>query len=540
MRFVARLTIAIATLIASSLLCWGQPPIGARAGTPFTPLPMQAPAARQVDYTTPPDSVEGTWVADDDGYDAGYDDGYAMPMQPPGELGLEPFEIDQSYGGGPSYGEGPVEGCDCDECLAAAAGEAGCGAPGCGILGCRKCRGGGHGGGHGLCGPLWCSDLWNEVHAHRRVYVQADYLSFWTKGNQLPPLVTTSPLGTPQSQAGVLPVSATTSILFGGDRVDLDQRNGGRINVGYWLIDGEFLGVEGQYFALEQGSTRFDRASDFSGGDPNAIILARPFVNVDPALLTPTEDAAIVAFPSGFVLGPGTGTLDGSVHVRTTADLQSAGALVRRLVWIDFTMQRRLDLLLGYRFFRVGDSVTINDASTFIPSAGPIPQTEFTSQDVFSSRNLFNGGEIGLKFQSHRFGRLMIETVTKCAFGNNEQITYINGYNTVTAGGVTTQYVGGLLAQPTNIGTHTRNVFAILPEANANLRWDITCHLRATLGYTFVYINRVQRSGDAIDLDVNPTQFNGGMLVGPARPAFSSTDTPYWAHGVSGGVEYRW
>jgi hypothetical protein len=409
----------------------------------------------------------------------------------------------------------------------------------CGPLGCAKCRGAGHGKLAGICGPLWCSDLWNEVHAHRRVFVQADYLSFWTKGNLLPPLVTTSPLGTPQSQAGRLPVSATTEILFGDERVDRDQRNGGRINVGYWLIDGEFLGIEGQYFALEDGSTEFHAASDFSGGDPNARILARPFLNVDPALLTPTEDAAIIAFPDGFVLGPFNGTLDGSIDIHTTSKLQSAGALLRRLVWIDFTMQRRLDLLLGYRFFRIDDSVIINDSSTFIPNNDP-SIIRFTSQDVFSSRNLFNGGEIGLKFQSHK-GRLMIELIGKCAFGNNEQITYIDGFNTVQVDDLDPDTSpGGLLAQPTNIGTHVRNVFAILPEANANLRWDVTCNLRASLGYTFIYINRVQRSGDAINLTVNGTQIDGGTLIGDPQPAFFSTDTGFWAHGVSGGVEYRW
>ena len=84
-----------------------------------------------------------------------------------------------------------------------------------------------------------------DVHSHDRVYVTAEYLSMWAKGNYLPPLVTTSPPGTPQAQAGVLPVSATTSILYGNERVNLDQRNGGRITAGYWLVDGQFFGVEG-------------------------------------------------------------------------------------------------------------------------------------------------------------------------------------------------------------------------------------------------------------------------------------------------------
>jgi Putative beta barrel porin-7 (BBP7) len=533
-RFVARLVLAIAAVAGSALVCWAQPPM--RANTPGTQFPA-APTANPAVYNDeqPPDDGGGAWVADDEtvGDDGAYED-------VPGQLGDESFEIDGAYGdpyGDPYGGMGGDMGgecdCDCEECQAA-----GCDPDGGhrhGLLACRKCKGGA---GWGLCGPLWCSDLWNDIHAHRRVYVQADYLSFWTKGNPLPPLVTTSPLGTPQSQAGVLPVSATTAILFGGDRVDLNQRNGGRINVGYWLVDGEFVGIEGQYLALEEQSTQFNAVSNFSG-DPNSQILARPFFNVDPNLISPREDAAIIAFPDGFSLGGGTGTLDGSIDIRTTANLQSAGGLLRKLVWIDFTMQRRVDLLLGYRFLRVDDSVIINDRSTFIPSAGPVPMTEFVSQDVFSASNQFHGGEIGMKAQSHH-GRLSLEFIGKCAFGNNRQKTYINGWNTIAAGGVTTENEGGLLAQPTNIGTHIRNVFAVLPEADANIRWDVTCNIRATIGYTFMYINRAQRSGDAINLTLNPTQINGGTLVGEAQPAFYPTDSGFWAHGATAGIEYRW
>ena len=502
-RFVARLAIAIATLISSALLCFGQTPMAAYAGEGRT-------SARNVSEPslTPPDSVTGTWVSDD-----GPVDDATVPPQPPEQLGIDPFAIDESMAAG---------GCDCDQCMAGGSCDPGCGAGGCGWF-----------------DPLWCSDMWNEVHAHRRIYASVDYLSMWTKGNWVPPLVTTSPDGTPQSQAGRLPVSATTEVLFGNGRVDTEQRNGGRVNIGYWLIDGEFLGVEGQYFALQQGNTNFDKVSSYSSGDPSAMIIARPFINYSPILPSPENDAAIVAFPSGYVLGQGVGTLDGSVNIRTTSNLQSAGALLRRLVWIDFTMQRRLDLLLGYRFMRIDDSVTIRDQSTFIPTSGPIPQTTFISEDIFSASNIFNGGEIGLKYQSQH-GRLGFEFIGKCAFGNNREKTYINGTSTITASGTTTDYAGGLLTQPTNIGTYQRNVFAILPEADVNLRWDVTCNLRATVGYTFIYINRVQRSGDAIDLRLNPTQVQGGTLSGNPYPAFASTDTTWWAHGVTAGIEYRW
>jgi hypothetical protein len=385
-------------------------------------------------------------------------------------------------------------------------------------------------------GCLEINDMWTDLHAHRRIYVQTDYLSWWAKGNPLPPLVTTSPPGTVQSQAGILPESATTAILFGDQRVDTQTRNGARINVGYWLIDGEFLGIEGQYFALEHTRTSFH-------ADANQFpILARPFLNVNPAppiFGIPTEDAALIAFdqpliPSGVTLS------GGSVDVRTTSNVQSAGAVFRKLIWVDFTSMRRLDLLAGYRFFRLDDSVTIDDQ--FTSSGGIVgPPVLTTSQDLFSARNEFHGGDIGLKFQQYCCSRFSAELIGKCAFGNNRELVFINGFTNITPQNqATVTFPGGLLTQPTNIGTFRRDVFAFLPEADATLRIDITHNARLTLGYTFIYLNRVQRSGDAIDRTINPTQIAGGTLVGEARPAFAFHDTTMWIHGATFGFEYRW
>lgn len=506
-RFVARLAIAIATLLSSALLCWGQPPSFAqKPAMPSGTRLAQAPASSGPNLSSP---AEGAWISDGDN---------SMP-EPPSAPNPDALAAALAQGITGISDQGGAEGCDPN-------GE-GCD-PGLGYPPL----------GHGH----FVTDLWEEVHSHKRVFFQLDYMSMWAKGNQLPPLVTTSPLGTPQAQAGVLPVSATTSILFGGERVDLGQRNGGRINLGYWLIDGEFLGVEGQYFALEPGHTRFDATSIFSDGiQPGDQILARPFFNVNPHLPEPRQDAAIIAFPDPYTLDQSTGVLDGSIKIKTTSNLQSAGALLRKLIWMDFTSRCRLDLLLGYRFMRYDDSVIINDAWDFIPNGGIIGPVSFNSEDTFSAKNQFHGGELGVKAQKY-WGPLSAEIVAKCAFGNNHQTMYINGANTVTTGGgassVTT--AGGLLAQPTNMGTYDRNVFAILPEGDVNLRLDLTPNLRATVGYTYVYMNRVQRSGEAINTTVNPTQFSGGTLDGPTEPSFTFNSTPFWVQGATAGIEYRW
>jgi hypothetical protein len=502
-RFVARITIALATLLGCAACAWSQSPIssyGNASSIASDSIPTRATSGPSLGTS---EAVEGIWVSDRGAAAS------AIPVAGP-SIAAQPLVQPGMMAGPGAYFDGGMagEGCegDCPDDISL-----------------------GRGGHFRQRAPAACrfNDLWTETQSHRRIFVQADYLTWWGKGNPLPPLVTTSPPGTPPSEAGVLPESATTSILFGNGRVDQQTRNGGRINVGYWLIDGEFLGVEGQYFALAQQNSNF-----FAATDPDGIV-ARPFLNVNPILGNPTQDSALVSYPATL---PGVPVLDGSISIRSTADLQSAGALFRGLIWIDFTSKRRLDWVMGYRFLRLSDSVIINDQFT---ATTPFSVSTLASQDVFSARNVFNGGEIGLKGYQY-WGRLSMELLGKCAFGENSERVYINGSNTVTALGTTVTNVGGFLTQPSNIGTYNRDVFAVVPEADINLRFDVTCNMRLTAGYTFIYINRVQRSGDAINTTVNPTQINGGTLVGDAQPAFAYHDSGFWIHGVNAGFEYRW
>ena len=381
-----------------------------------------------------------------------------------------------------------------------------------------------------LCGPI-NTDLWCDVHAHHRFYGSIDALTWWTRGNPVPALVTTSPVGTAQTAAGVLGQPGT-STLFGDQRIDTFMRGGARINFGYNLVDGEFWAVEGHYLALGQGGTSYSQSSNFTTGVGDTI-LARPFYNTQ----TGAQDSALVAFPN-YNLNGTLVNLNGGVDIRSTANLQSAGALLKHLLWIDFTSEWRLDLVGGYRFFRADDSVSIND--NFTTQGGLLAPTTFTSQDVFGARNVFNGGEFGFLLQKKLAGRLSMSSLWKVAFGNvNERVT-INGSNTITTLGTSVTTPGGFLTQPSNIGTYTRNQFGVLPEVQLNLRYDLTQNWRFVTGYTFIWLNQAQRSGAAIDTTVNPTQLNGGTLVGPARPAFAFSDTSYWAQGLNFGLEYRW
>jgi hypothetical protein len=230
--------------------------------------------------------------------------------------------------------------------------------------------------------------------------------------------------------------------------------------------------------------------------------------------------------------------IDGTIRVNTTSNLQSAGLLLRHLLWIDFESQWRVDCLAGYRFFRASDSIVINDQFV-VPILG-VP-TDFFSTDVFSAVNIFNGGEIGLSGQFRLWYRTMLAPTFKIAFGNVHQTTTITGTNTIrVSGGPSFTTPGGFLAQPTNIGRHSRDQFAVLPELQLNLKYDISNNWRGVFGYTFIYLDKALRSGSAIDTVLNPSQFNGGGLVGQAQPAFTFHSTGYWAQGFNVGLEYRW
>jgi hypothetical protein len=373
-----------------------------------------------------------------------------------------------------------------------------------------------------------------DTQAGQAWFVRAEALSLWTRGNPTPALLTTSPLGTPQTAAGVLGQPGTTT-LFGNQLLDNGARGAGRITFGHWLDDMKLRGIEGHYLALGQGATSYANSQDFDV-NPNAQILARPFYNVDPSLPHARQDSLVLAYPNFDLLGTPV-QLNGTFNVQTTSTMQSAGALYRRMLWMNYDAGYRLDLVGGYRFFRVDDSVSINDSTT--TAGGLLANTTFTAFDQFSARNQFQGGELGLNGQYY-WGRLSLDGLAKLALGNVHESVNINGQSTVTTLGTTITTPGGLLAQPSNMGYYSRNRFGVLPEAQLNLRYDLTRRVRLTVGYTFMYLNRAQHSGTAMDNAVNPTQI-GGTLNGPARPAFVWNDSVgYWAQGISTGVEYRW
>lgn len=133
--------------------------------------------------------------------------------------------------------------------------------------------------GETFCGVPLCSPP-------GRFWLRADYLLWWTSGTKLPPLVTTSPQGTPIAQAGVLGYP-TTSILYGNQTVGDEGRSGVRVTMGTWLDSCHVWGLEFDYFMLGAWGSNYN--SGQSTGDP---ILMRPFFNTK----TDAQASEVVAY----------------------------------------------------------------------------------------------------------------------------------------------------------------------------------------------------------------------------------------------------
>jgi hypothetical protein len=114
-------------------------------------------------------------------------------------------------------------------------------------------------------------------------WIGADYLLWSTKGDRLPPLVTTGPPGTPRSQAGVVGAPGTT-VLFGDGAVADGWRSGVRLRGGYRFEPERRSGIEAEFFALGNGT------QGLAASNP---ILGLPFVDTT----TGRPVSSLVAFP---------------------------------------------------------------------------------------------------------------------------------------------------------------------------------------------------------------------------------------------------
>jgi hypothetical protein len=363
----------------------------------------------------------------------------------------------------------------------------------------------------------------------------AEYLLWFGRNQHVPPLVTTTGGLTgaqllalrnadPSFNPGALG-AVGTQVLVGGD-ISQGSSNGGRFTIGV-ATPWHNLGFETTFFFLGVNSQNIGFSS---GGIPG---LYRPFTDA----VAGVANSEFVAFP---------GVVSGNVNVNTRTDLWGAEANLRYPLCCGCNY--RLDLLGGFRYLDLNESLQIDESVTFLVSNaanGVNAGDNIRVTDHFGTINHFYGGQVGADFEWRFARRWFLGAMGKVALGSMHEVVNISGQTVFSpaAGGQTTT-VGGLLAQPTNIGHFSQDRFAVVPEVGLKIGYMVTEHLKAYAGYDFLFVSNVVRPGDQVDLSLNTSQLprlgGSGTLVGPARPAVLFHQTDYFVNGLQFGLEYNW
>jgi hypothetical protein len=376
-----------------------------------------------------------------------------------------------------------------------------------------------------LPAPGCCTDACGQ---DNRLWVEAEYLLWWTKDGPLPaPLVASGP---PES-FGTLGMGGVA--VFGGRPLDYGAASGGRLAVGAWLDDQRNLGIEFGGFMLEQRAVGFSARSDASGSP----VITRPLINA----LDGTETVQFVAFPDAFAGG-----------IAVTSESKLWGADVNVLTTVARRSGFEASLLAGFRYLDLSESLTVLQSSQVLEDGvfGFKGQTVLTPNsvatfDAFRTHNHFYGGQLGAR-AAFCWERFSADLNAKVGLGWTEEVLSIAGSSTLLpAGGAPQTTSGGVLALATNSGRGTHNEFAVVPEVGVKLGYRIIDSLTAYVGYNFLYWSDVIRPGDQIDRRINPTQLPTSLQftqppTGPALPAALFQRGDYWAQGITFAVVFAY
>jgi hypothetical protein len=360
--------------------------------------------------------------------------------------------------------------------------------------GCASCGDCGPACGDGCCIPtLW----WSRF----------EVLLWWRQGRDLPPLVTSDPISEDSTTAGILPAA---EILFGDDREHSQMQAGGRLDIGFWFDGRHCHGIGNRFYGLgkDSGGFHIDTLDN--------PVLAIPFFNFD----ADQNEALLVSYP---------GLRSGEIDIDATSEVFGNDLYLRLLLCRD--CDSRLDFITGYSFARLNDNLRIRSQAVLTANQGNIPLgTEIATDDRFDTRNEFHGALLGLLWE-RECCCWTYQALVRMAIGNVNQKAIIDG-STVIAVPDEDPLVsaGGVFTAESNIGTRSNNEFTAITEVGLTLGYRVAACTQLTVGYSLIYWNDVQRSGELID----PSDGTGEDDV--IHPRFHFDRSAFWAQGINLGL----
>lgn len=326
-------------------------------------------------------------------------------------------------------------------------------------------------------------------------------------------------------------------IVLGGKKIKNDWMSGGRVTVGGWFDDCKTFGAEASYFLLPYHT---EKSTVVGSGILGAPSLSVPFFNT----LSDSEAAYPVAF---FAPGPNPQALRGRVFRQLRNRMQGA-ELNGILTMPSCDCNLKVGLLAGFRWWNFDESLTFKTDNTF---AAVTPVLVNVTKDKFAAQNNFYGGQLGIGLD-YTCGCFFFDVKGKVALGANCSKLDIHGdyltnrFNPGFPLAPTNAvfFEGGLFAQGTNSGSHKKTYFAVIPEVSAKVGFQINDCLRISVGYNFLWINKVIRPAKLIDRNINPSQSvaltgnPNATLIGDPAPLASTKTSSFWAQGLTAGFDF--
>ncbi len=230
------------------------------------------------------------------------------------------------------------------------------------------------------------------------------------------------------------------------------------------------------------------------------------------------------------------GLISGNVRIQAPSFLQGAEANLVSAVLSGSCFQA----FLGFRYLNLSEGLHIDENDLVSAISPQLPGQTISISDRFDVQNNFFGGQLGARADLH-WKQCTFGILAKVALGESCETVTIRGTTQI---GMQPAVGDGFLALSSNSGHFNHNAFAVVPEINVNVGFQITEYLRAFAGYSFLYWSQVVGPGDQVDLGLNPnlvpTSNTFGSGGGPAKPALAFHTTDFWAHGINLGVEFRY
>lgn len=386
----------------------------------------------------------------------------------------------------------------------------------------------------------------NDDRFQNRLESKAESL-FWSIKNTPEPI----PIVTSGSLSAKLPGAIDqigTQVLIGNRSINTHIQSGGRFTIQSWFGHHQLFGFVANYLFLSPHSSQRTVSTTGLPGSPS---IAVPIFDVSGFTGTnsPSPSESVYVLPGPFPNGPG---FEGQFILEIKNRLQ--GAEVNGLINLGNIERLQFETLAGFRWLQFNEGLSFNVHTTGVHGA-PTNGQFFNSQDVFNTKNNFYGLQFGIR-ATYEFLGFFSSITSRLSLGAIHETINIYGKSMTSNGTLffpvhgfaTRPILGGIFAQPNNIGHYGKNSFDVLPEINLSLGYHLMEHMSLFAGYNFMVLDKVIRPGDQLNRNINTTQTglaeasrasgSGIANVGPPAPSIVFHHSSLWIQGVNVGLKW--